>query len=122
MIHWFTIAQVVVACVTGVVAAALGIAGRRPGDATMLPSGLVVLLLLVQGVVAIVAPLSGNAPTGSLPEFWIYLVSALLVEGGALFWALLDRTRWSTLILSISAFCIAVMVYRMYQIWTAQGA
>jgi hypothetical protein len=38
------------------------------------------------------------------------------------FWALIERDRWSTVVLGVIGLSAAVMVYRMYQIWTAQVA
>ena len=37
-------------------------------------------------------------------------------------WALIERTRWSNVVLGIAGFAIAVMVFRMYQIWVLQIA
>ena len=78
----------------------------------------VLLLLIAQVVVAIVAPLAGNPPTGSLLEYWVYLVSAVLLPPGAVLWALVERSRWSTVIMGIAALAVAVMVWRMEVIWT----
>ena len=121
MIEWFTWAQVVVACVAGLVCLVAGFSGKLPNDITVGATALVLLLLLVQLVVAIVAPFAGNPPTGNVVEFYIYLVSAILLPPLATVWALVDRTRWSNLVLATSSFAIAVMVYRMFQIWTVQG-
>ena len=48
----------------------------------------------MQLVVAIAAPAFGNEPTGSVLEFYTYLVGALLLPPAAAFWALLERSRW----------------------------
>jgi hypothetical protein len=80
------------------------------------------LLLLAQLVIALIAPGLGNHPTGSVPEFYVYLISALLIPPLAVFWALIERTRWSTVVLGVAAFAIAVMVVRMEQIWALQLA
>ena len=80
------------------------------------------LLLLAQIVIAIIAPFAGNPPTGSLLEFWVYLISAALLPVAAVFWALLERSRWSTVIMGIAALAVAVMVWRMQVIWTVQVA
>ncbi|MDR7185582.1 hypothetical protein J2X85_002616 [Microbacterium trichothecenolyticum] len=122
MILWFTIAQVAVAVAAGLFCVIAGLAGRRPSDWTVGSLALVELLLLVQVVIAIVAPLAGNPPSGSLLEFWVYLVSAVLLPLAAVAWALLERSRWSTVIMGIAALSIAVMVWRMYVIWTVQVA
>lgn len=122
MIEWFTWLQIGVGVVGGIVCLILGIAGKKPNDVAMGFAALVELLLLVQLVLAIVAPLAGNPPTGSLPEFYIYLISALLLAPLAGFWALVDRTRFSTVILGVMCLAAAIMVYRMGQIWTVQVA
>lgn len=122
MILWFTITQVVVAVAAGLFCVIAGLAGRRPSDWTVGSLALVELLLVVQVVVAIVAPSAGNPPSGSLLEFWVYLVSAVLLPLAAVAWALLERSRWSTVIMGVAAFSIAVMVWRMHVIWTVQIA
>ena len=122
MILWFTIAQVIVAVATGLFCVIAGLAGRRPSDWTVGALALVELLLLAQVVIAIVAPFAGNPPSGSLLEFWVYLVSAVLLPVAAVAWALLERSRWSTVIMGIAALSIAVMIWRMQVIWTVQLA
>jgi hypothetical protein len=121
MIEWFTTVQVVVACAAGVLCIVLGLAKKLPGDLSMGAVALVELLLIAQLVVAIVAPLVGNEPSGSLAEFYIYLISALILPLAGAFWALIERNRWSTIILGGVCLAIAVMVYRMGQIWFVQG-
>lgn len=120
MILWFTIVQVAIAVAAGVLCLILGFAGRRPSDLSVGALALVEMLLIGQIVVAIIAPLAGNPPTGSLLEFWVYLVSAALLPPGAVVWALLERSRWSTVIMGVAALAVAVMVWRMYAIWTIQ--
>jgi len=122
MILWFTLAQVGIAVLAGVVAIVAGLIGRRPGDVTVGSLALIELLLIVQIVVAIIAPLVGNPPSGSLLEFWTYLVSAALVPVAGAAWALIERSRWSTVIMGVAALAVAVMVWRMHVIWTVQIA
>lgn len=122
MILWFTATQIVVALVGGLFCLIAGLAGRRPSDYTVGALALVELLLIVQVIVSIIAPFAGNAPTGDLLEFWTYLVSAVLLPIGGTVWALVDRTRWSTVILGVVAISIAIMLWRMQTIWTIQIA
>ena len=122
MIDWFVTVQVAVAVLAGVLCIILGLAGRVPGDLTIGAVALVELLLIAQLVMAIVAPLVGNEPSGSLAEFYIYLISALILPLAGGFWALIERNRWSTVILGGVCLAIAAMVYRMGQIWFVQGA
>ncbi len=122
MILWFTIVLLVVACAAGVFAVAVGLAGRRPSDWTVGAMALILVLLLAQVVIGIIAPLAGNPPTGSLLEFWVYLVSAVLLPPASVAWALVERSRWSTVIMGIAALAVAVMLWRMWTIWTVQIA
>ena len=122
MIIGFTIAQVIVACAAGLLCVVIGLVGRRPNDLTLGALVIVELLLLAQLVIALIAPGLGNHRTGSVPEFYVYLISALLIPPLAVFWALIERTRWSTVVLGVAAFAIAVMVVRMEQIWALQLA
>ena len=122
MILWFTIVQIAAACAAGLVCTVLGLAGRRPSDLSVGTQAVVLLLLIAQVVMAIVAPLAGNPPTGDLLEYWVYLVSAVLIPPAAVLWALIERGRWSTVVMGVASFAIAVMVWRMHVIWTIQVA
>ena len=122
MIAWFEYVQIAVALAAGLFCLALGLAGRKPSDYTLGATALVGVLLVAQVIIGIVAPLAGNPPTGDLLEFWVYLVSALLIPPAAIVWALVDRGRWSTAVLGVACLAVAVMVYRMGQIWFVQVA
>ncbi|ALJ21108.1 hypothetical protein [Microbacterium sp. No. 7] len=122
MIPWLMIVQVAVACAAGLLCLVLGLAGRRPSDLSAGSMAALLLVLLAQVVVAIVAPFTGNTPTGSALEFWVYLVSAVLIPPAAVAWALVDRTRWSTVVMGVAGFAVAIMVWRMWVIWTIQLA
>jgi hypothetical protein len=122
MILWFTYVQVGIAVAAGLLCVVLGLAGRRPSDLSVGAIALVELLLVAQIVIGIAAPLAGNPPSGSLLEFWVYLVSAALLPPAAVGWALIERSRWSTVIMGVAALSVAVMVWRMQVIWTVQLA
>ncbi|MET0854455.1 MAG: hypothetical protein ABWX62_10720 [Microterricola sp.] len=121
MIEWFTYLQIGVAVIAGLLAIVRGLAGKTPSDLVLGALGVVELLLIVQLVISIVAPLTGNEASGSVLEFYVYLISAMLLPIAAGFWALIERSRWSTVILGVAALSVAVMLYRMLQIWTVQG-
>jgi hypothetical protein len=122
VIEWFTVAQISVAVIAGLLCLGYGFAGRVPADLTLGATLLVELLLIAQLIVAIVAPAVGNPATGSVLEFYVYLISALLVPPLAAIWALTDRSKWSTVVLGVACLAIAVMLYRMGQIWNVQVA
>jgi hypothetical protein len=122
VIDIFTVILIGVATLAGVLCVVLGLVGRKPEDVTILAVALVEVLLLAQVVIALIAPAAGNHPTGNLGEFWVYLATACLMPPAAIAWALADRSRWSTVVLGVAALAIAVMAYRMNQIWTVQLA
>ena len=122
MIEWLTYAQIAVAVVAGLIAVIAGFAGRTPADLTLGVTVLVEVLLIVQLMVALIAPAVGNVATGSVLEFYVYLVSAVLLPPLAALWALVERTRWSTVILGVACLAVAVMLYRMNTIWFVQIA
>jgi hypothetical protein len=122
MIFGFTVVLVGVAALSGLLCVVLGIAGRKPADISLISLIVVEVLLLAQIVIALVAPAFGNTPTGNPAEFWVYLITAAIIPPLAVIWALTERTRWSTVVLGVGALAVAVMAYRMHQIWTVQLA
>ncbi|QEE61705.1 hypothetical protein FVA74_09050 [Salinibacterium sp. dk2585] len=122
MVEWFTVVQVAVAVAAGLFCLVAGLMGRLPNDFTLGATAVVLVFLLGQVVVALIAPVVGNVASGSLLEFWTYLVSAVLLPPLAGFWALIERNRWSNVILGVVCLAVAVMVWRMNEIWFVQGA
>jgi len=123
VIDWLTVVIAAVAVAAGLLCLVLGLLGRRPNDLTLGAALLVDALLLVQLVVAIASPALGNTPTGSVLEFYVYLVTAIVLPPLAVLWSLLEReSRWSTVTLAVASLAVAVMVYRMHQIWFVQVA
>ena len=122
MIEWFTWAQIILGLIVGLTCIGFAIARQGPNDLMVGGVALIELVLIAQVVVAIVAPNVGNLPTGSLLEFWMYLGTALVIPPAAIVWALIERSRWASLILAVAAMAIAVMVLRMHAIWVVQLA
>lgn len=123
MIEWLTIAIMAVSIAAGLLCIVLGLIGRTPSDLTLGVTLFVSVLLIAQLVVAIAAPAFGNNATGSVLEFFVYLVTAIVLPPLAVLWALLERnSRWSTVVLGVASLAITVMVYRMHQIWFVQIA
>lgn len=120
MIEWFTWLLAGISVLAGAFCLVMGAFGRKPNDLVLGSVVLVELLLVVQVVIAIVAPFMGNTPTGHPVEFWTYLISALLMPPLAAFWGLVERTRWSTVVLGLVSLAIAIMVLRMHAIWFIQ--
>jgi hypothetical protein len=123
VIEWLTIAIMAVSIAAGLLCIVLGLIGRTPSDLTLGVTLFVSVLLIAQLVVAIAAPAFGNNATGSVLEFYVYLVTAIVLPPLAVLWALLERSsRWSTVVLGVASLAITVMVYRMHQIWFVQIA
>jgi hypothetical protein len=122
VIPGFTAVLIGVPTVAGILALVLGLAGRRPSDLSLGGAALTELLLLAQLVIGIVAPFTGNQATGSVPEWFVYVVCALIIPPAAIGWALTERTRWATVVVGVAMLAVAVMVVRMQIIWTVQSA
>lgn len=118
MVEWFTYAQIAIALAAGVLCLVLGFAGRTPSDLSMGAIALVVVLLVAQLVTAAVAPAVGNHPIGSLLEYWLYQVAIVVMPLIAMVWALIERGRWSVVVLGVAGLAVAVMLVRMSIIWT----
>ena len=117
MIDWFTVTAITIALVAGAIAILSGILGREPRDLTVLATLAVELVLVIQLVVAIVQPMVGNPALGDPLEFWMYLVTALLMPPAIVVWAIVDKTRWGTLAMGGVSLAVAVMMVRMSVIW-----
>ena len=122
MIAGFTAVAVAVALLAGALAILLGLGGRKPSDLSLAGAALLELLLVAQLVIALVAPAAGNRPTGNPIEFYAYLISALVIPPAAVVWALIERSRWATVVVGIACLAVAVMIVRMQIIWTVQQA
>lgn len=117
MILWYAIAVMAVAGAGAVLCLVAGLRKRAPDDFTMGATLIVTLMLLAQIVISIVAPFMGNHASGDPLEFWMYLIVVFLIPPIAGVWALVDRTRWATLVLGLVHITVVVMVYRMLVIW-----
>lgn len=114
---WLLVAQQVIASAAGSLGLLLGMAKRKPSMISIGALALVELLLLIQFVVSAVLVAGGERAKTDTVEFFSYLVVALIVPIGAGFWALVERTRWSTMVLGVAGFTVAIMLARMEQIW-----
>ncbi|GAA1344657.1 hypothetical protein [Arthrobacter roseus] len=91
---------------------------QPPNDITIISVAVVELFLVVYAVSAAIRQFTGEPVLGELWEFWGYLLTALLVPVGAFWWAILERSRWSNLVLGAVGITIFVMLFRMEQIWS----
>jgi len=121
MITWFAIAQIAVGVLAAILCLIEYARKRTPNDYSLGATALLGVLLVIQIVVAIVAPAFGNFAVGDPLEFWMYLIVAVVLPFGAGFWALVDRRRSAHLVLMVVNLAVAIMVYRMLVIWHPAG-
>jgi hypothetical protein len=108
---WFSV-------IAGLFCLGLGLTGKLPSLWSVGSLGVVLLGLLGQLVYSTTIVVGGAEAAVDTVEFYAYLLVAIMVPVGAGFWALVERNRWSTVILGVAALTVAVMLVRMNQIWT----
>lgn len=89
----------------------------HPADSSIISLAAVELYLFVYAGYAAVRQIGGEGLAGEGWEFWGYIVTALLLPAGVFLWAVIDKTRWSNLVMSFVGLVVFVMVYRMEEIW-----
>lgn len=106
-----------VGLISTVICLTAGILKKAPNDVTILSVAAVELALLVYLVGSIIRVAAGEQIAGETWEFWGYLLTALVLPVGAVYWSILERTRWSNFVLAAVGVTALVMAARMNQIW-----
>lgn len=101
----------------GLILLGFGLAKRKPSLISLGALAFVQVGLLVQLISSIILVVGGGRAKTDTIEFFAYLLVALIVPLGAAFWALIERTRWSTFVLGVGSLTVAIMLVRMHQIW-----
>ena len=110
----------VVAGLLAVVGLVSTAAGRRTGQLHLVIAALLEVVLLVQAVVAVVALVGGHHPKETA-AFLGYLVGVVLVPVAGVLWARSEPTRWAGTVLAVAGLVVAIMVWRLVQLWNATG-
>ena len=111
ILAWYAVAA-------GLILIFFGLIGKSPSGFSL---GLAIGVeagLLVQLILSIVLVSLGQYAVIDTWEFFGYLIVALMVPIAGAVWALVERNRWSTVVLGATVLTIAVMLVRMQQIWT----
>lgn len=116
-----TLALLLGGMAVALVALVAGLNGRPPGRLTVGLTALLQAGVLAYVGLYLVRQLRGESSVGPGWELWAYLVTVLLLPALALIWAREERTRWSTFVLAVAAFTVAVMAARSAQIWYGVG-
>ena len=118
MIEFFYLVLVWYSVAVGIALLGAGIFGARPGPVSIMATGGVEAGLLIQLLISIALVVSGQRAQTDTLEFFGYLIVAIIVPLAAGFWGLAERTKYSMMVLGAAALTVAVMLYRMQQLWT----
>jgi hypothetical protein len=118
-------ALVVGVTVVAVLLALLGLAStlarRRIGLLHLAGASVVEAVLLLQAGIAVAAMAGGERPADT-PTFLGYLAGVLLVPVAGALWARTEASRWAGTVIAVAAAVVAVMDWRLLQLWEATGA
>ena len=118
MIEFFYLVLVWYSVAVGVGLLGAGLFGARPGPVSIMATAGVEAGLLIQLLISIALVVSGQRAQTDTLEFFGYLIVAIIVPLAAGFWGLAERTKYSMMVLGAAALTVAVMLYRMQQLWT----
>lgn len=119
MITPLVVAVTVVAALLALAGLASTAARRRIGLVHLGLAGVLEALLVVQAALAGV-----RLPGAGLPEtatFLGYLAGALLLPVAGVLFSRTETSRWAGTVLAVPAAAVAVMVWRLQQLWEAGG-
>jgi len=118
MLEWWYQAQLWFGVVAGLLLVVMGLIGRKPSGFSLALVAGSEFGLLMQLIASITLVILGERAKLDTWEFFGYLVVALMVPVAAAIWALIDRNRWSTVVMGAGVLTVVVMLVRMQQIWS----
>lgn len=118
MLEWWYQAQLWFGVVAGLLLVVMGLIGRKPSGFSLALVAGSEFGLLMQLIASITLVILGQRAKLDTWEFFGYLIVALMVPVAAAIWALIDRNRWSTVVMGAGVLTVTVMLVRMQQIWS----
>jgi hypothetical protein len=118
MLEWWYQAQLWFGVVAGLLLVMMGLIGRKPSGFSLALIAGSEFGLLMQLIASITLVILGERAKLDTWEFFGYLIVALMVPVAAAIWALIDRNRWSTVVMGAGILTVTVMLVRMQQIWS----
>jgi len=118
MLEWWYQAQLGFGVVAGLLLVVMGLFGRKPSGFSLALVAGSEFGLLMQLIASITIVIMGERAKHDTWEFFGYLIVALMVPVAAAIWALIDRNRWSTVVMGAGILTVVVMLVRMQQIWS----
>jgi hypothetical protein len=109
------------ACLLGAVwTVVLAARNQRVGNGLLLVLAAVEVLVVIQLVVAVIEVAVGDRPDSTV-TFLAYAVGGLLIIPAGVFWSQAEKSRSSTLVITIACLAVPVMTARMLQMWSTVG-
>jgi hypothetical protein len=93
------------------------VADKPPGKAQLLYAAGVEVVVLAQSVIAAVGLIAGFRPAEFATTIG-YLIGIVVLIPLAWFWANVERTRFSGVVLAVAAAAVAAMTLRLLVLWT----
>jgi len=118
MLEFWYQAQLWFGVVAGLLLVVMGLIGRKPSGFSLALVAGSEFGLLMQLIASITLVILGERAKLDTLEFFGYLIVALMVPVAAAIWALVDRNRWSTVVMGAGILTVVVMLVRMQQIWS----
>ncbi|MEY4558288.1 MAG: hypothetical protein RL024_446 [Actinomycetota bacterium] len=118
MVEWWYQAQLWFGVVAGLLLVVMGLIGRKPSGFSLALVAGSEFGLLMQLIASITLVILGERAKLDTWEFFGYLIVALMVPVASAIWALIDRNRWSTVVMGAGVLTVTVMLVRMQQIWS----
>ena len=118
MLEWWYQAQLWFGVLAGLLLVVMGLIGRKPSGFSLALIAGSEFGLLMQLIASITLVILGERAKLDTWEFFGYLIVALMVPLAAAIWALIDRNRWSTVVMGAGVLTVTVMLVRMQQIWS----
>ena len=120
MLEWWYQAQLWFGVIAGLLLVVMGLIGRKPSGFSLALVAGSEFGLAMQLIASITDVILGERAKLDTWEFFGYLIVALMVPVAAAIWALIDRNRWSTVVMGAGVLTVVVMLVRMHQIWSGE--
>lgn len=120
MVEWIYQVQLALTLGSGLTLVLMGLIGRPPSGFSIGLTALVELMLVIQLAISLGMVIAGQQAKVDTWEYFGYLLVAMMIPVGGAFWALVERSKWSTVVLGAAGLTVAVMLVRMWQIWSGE--
>lgn len=118
MIEFFYLVLVWYSVAVGLVLLAAGLVGAKPSPVSIMATAGIEAGLVIQLIISTGLAIAGQRAATDTLEFFGYLIVAMIVPVAAGFWGLAERSKYSMMVLGAAGLTVAVMLYRMQQLWT----